>query len=258
MRPVQTIWKSIWPPLVAVILFLAVWETLVSAFHIENWILPSPSAVAHEAVSGASGLWADTRATLKLTLIGFGVGSAVGLLIAIVLHRIPFVKSALYPLLILSQNVPTIALGPLLMIWFGFGLLPKIILITLVCFFPVAVATMDGLARADHVIRNYMEMAGASKGQIFRKLEFPAAISSILSGLKISATYSVMGAIISEWLGASEGIGYYMKLQKSSFRTDRVFLAIAVIVVISLAMFLCVALLERLLSRYRPPRKQGE
>lgn len=255
MTSVKAVWKSVWPPLVAVLLFLICWEAATTLFHVEKWILPSPSDIGHEAAAGAAGLWDHTKATLKLTLLGFAAGSAVGLLIAVLLHLLPVVKSALYPLLILSQNVPTIALGPLLMIWFGFGVLPKVILITLVCFFPVAVATMDGLARTDHVMRGYMQMAGASKGQIFRKLEFPFAIPSIMSGLKISATYSVMGAVISEWLGADKGIGYYMKLQKSSFRTDRVFVAILIIVAISLAMFVCVALLERALSRYSPPRR---
>ncbi|WP_138495112.1 ABC transporter permease [Paenibacillus pinistramenti] len=257
MNPVRAVWKSVWPPLVAVLFFLLAWEMAVDLFQVEKWILPSPSDIGQEAATGASGLWDDTKATLRLTLEGFAVGSVFGLLVAVLLHRIPFIKSALYPLLILSQNVPTIALGPLLMIWFGFGILPKLILITLVCFFPVAVATMDGLARTDHVMRNYMEMAGASKGQIFRKLEFPYAIPSLLSGLKISATYSVMGAIISEWLGAEKGIGYYMKMQKSTFRTDRVFVAILIIVAISLAMFVAVAAVERLLSRYSPPRKSG-
>ncbi|WP_442789513.1 ABC transporter permease [Paenibacillus sp. CAA11] len=249
------IWTSVWPPLVAVLLFLAAWELAVDVFHVDKWILPSPADIGREAAAGAAGLWDHTKATLQLTLIGFAVGVLTGLIVAFLLHRLPLVKSALYPLLILSQNVPTIALGPLLMIWFGFGILPKIILITLVCFFPVAVATMDGLNRTDPLMRNYMEMAGAEKGQIFRKLEFPYAIPSMLSGIKISATYSVMGAVIAEWLGAEKGIGYYMKMQKSSFRTDRVFIAILIIVVISLAMFVLIALLERWLSRYKPERK---
>lgn len=255
MIQAKAVWRSIWPPLVAVLLFLLCWEVGTSIFHVEKWILPSPGDIGREAVNGASGLWDHTLATLKLTLIGFAVGSVVGLLIAVLLHLLPFVKSALYPLLILSQNVPTIALGPLLMIWFGFGILPKLILITLVCFFPVAISAMDGLSRTDPALRNYMEMAGASKRQIFCKLEFPFAIPSMISGLKISATYSVMGAIISEWLGADKGIGYYMKMQKSSFHTDRVFVAILIIVVISLAMFAAVALVERLLSKYSPQQR---
>lgn len=181
-------------------------------------------------------------------LIGFAIGTFVGLLMAFVLHYVPFLKASLYPLIILSQNVPTIALAPLLMIWFGFGILPKIIVITLVCFFPVAVATMDGLSRTDRAMLDYMRMIGASKADIFRKLEVPYAIPSIMSGVKIAATYSVMGAVIAEWIGADKGIGYYMMLQKASFRTDKIFVAIAIIVAISLAMFACVALWKNGLS----------
>ncbi len=248
----RQLWNSIWPPLVAVILLLAVWQAATSMFHIEKWILPSPVDIAKEASSGAAGLWEHTMATLRLMLLGFAIGTGVGLMVAFALHYVPFLKSSLYPLIILSQNIPTIALAPLLMIWFGFGILPKIIVITLVCFFPVAVAAMDGLTRTDRVMLDYMRMAGASKSQIFRKLEVPHSLPSILSGVKIAATYSVMGAVIAEWIGADKGIGYYMMLQKSSFRTDKIFVAIAIIVAISLSMFALIALLEKWLVRYKP------
>jgi ABC-type nitrate/sulfonate/bicarbonate transport system permease component len=111
---------------------------------------------------------------------------------------------------------------------------------------------MDGLSRTDRVMLDYMRMAGASKWNIFTKLEMPHALPSIMSGAKIAATYSVMGAIIAEWIGADKGIGYYMMLQKSSFRTDKIFVAIAIIVTISLAMFLLISLLEKWLIRYHP------
>lgn len=251
MNP-RRLWSRIWPPLTAVILFLLVWQASTLLFHIEEWILPSPSTIAGQAVSEASGLWVHTFATLRLMLLGFVIGTAVGLSVAFLLHYIPFLKSALYPLIILSQNVPTIALAPLLMIWFGFGLLPKIIVITLVCFFPVAVAAMDGLTRTDRVMLDYMRMSGASKWAVFTKLEVPHALPSMFSGLKIAATYSVMGAVIAEWIGADKGIGYYMMLQKASFRTDRTFVAIAVIVLVSLAMFAVIALLEKWFIRYKP------
>ncbi|WP_211747165.1 ABC transporter permease [Paenibacillus sp. Marseille-Q4541] len=244
-------WKSVWPPLAAVILFLAVWQIAVPLFHIEKWILPSPADITKEAVAQAASLTQHTWATVQLTLLGFLIGTSVGLLTAMLLHLVPFLKSALYPLLILSQNIPTIALAPLLMIWFGFGLLPKIIVITLVCFFPVAVSTMDGLTQTDRGMMNYMRMAGASKAQIFSKLEVPHALPSVFSGVKIAATYSVMGAVIAEWIGTDRGIGYYMMLQKSAYRTDRVFVAMAIIVILSLILFALIALLEKVLVRWR-------
>ena len=244
-------WKSVWPPLTAVILFLAVWQIAVPLFHIEKWILPSPADITKEALAQAASLTEHTWATVQLTLLGFFIGTVVGLLTAMLLHLVPFLKSALYPLLILSQNIPTIALAPLLMIWFGFGLLPKIIVITLVCFFPVAVSTMDGLTQTDRGMMNYMRMAEASKAQIFRKLEVPHALPSVFSGVKIAATYSVMGAVIAEWIGTDRGIGYYMMLQKSAYRTDRVFVAMAIIVLLSLLLFALIALLEKILVRWR-------
>ncbi|MFD1175633.1 ABC transporter permease [Paenibacillus puldeungensis] len=250
----RKLWNSIWPPLVAVILFLLIWQGATTLFHIEKWILPSPVDIGRQSVAEAASLWEHTLATLRLMLLGFAIGTLFGLVVAFVLHLVPFLKSSLYPLLILSQNVPTIALAPLLMIWFGFGILPKIIVITLVCFFPVAVAAMDGLTRTDRVMLNYMKMIGASRGEIFRKLEVPFALPAMLSGVKISATYSVMGAVIAEWIGADKGIGYYMMLQKSSFRTDNIFVAIVIIVAISLMMFACIALLEKWLIRYKPEK----
>lgn len=250
----RSTWKQIWPPLVAVIFLLAGWQLAVSVFHIEDWILPSPLDIARESTNNAAGLWDHTMATLRLTLIGFPIGTSVGLIVALLLHLLPGVKRAFYPLLILSQNVPSIALGPLLVIWFGFGLLPKIILITLVCFFPVAVAAMGGLAQSDGVMMNYMKMAGASKWQIFTKLELPHSLPSLFSGVKISATYAVMGAVVAEWIGADKGIGYYMLLQKSAYRTDRMFVAIAIIVLLSLVLFALIALLEKWLVRWKPRR----
>ena len=179
----------------------------------------------------------------------------IGLITAILLHLLPYLKDALYPLLILSQNIPTIVLAPLLVIWFGFGMLPKIIVITLVCFFPVTVAALDGFKQTPSELRHYLAMAGANKWQLFSKLEFPYALPSIFSGIKISATYSVLGAVISEWLGAKEGVGVYMTLASSSFRTDRVFVAIFIIMILSLLLFALIQGLEKTLVRWQ---KQGD
>lgn len=244
--------KSIWPPVVAVLLFLIAWQAATALFHVPAWLLPGPLAIAREGIASFGAVWGHTAATLRLTLLGFAVGSTIGCLFSFVLHMSERLKAALYPLIILSQNIPIIALAPLLMLWFGFGLMPKIIVITLVCFFPIAVATLNGLARTDAVMMNYMKMIGASKGQIFLKLELPYALPYMFAGLKISAAYSVMGAIMAEWLGTDKGIGMYLLLSKTAFRTDRVFLAIAVIVGLSLLLFGLIVLLEKLFIRWKP------
>ena len=175
-----------------------------------------------------------------------------------VLHPIPLIKRALYPLIILTQNVPTIALLPLLMIWFGFGLLPKLMVITLVCFFPITVAMMDGFMQTDRTMIRYMRMAGASRSQLFWKLELPSSLPSLFSGLKIAATYSVMSSIVAEWMGADKGIGYYMNLQKAAYRTDRMFVAIMIIVLLSIAMFGLVKWIESRTIHWRTNHGEQE
>ncbi|NGM85075.1 ABC transporter permease [Paenibacillus sp. 7124] len=247
-------WRQIWPPFVAVLLFLAVWQVSVSWFHVEKWMLPAPSDIWREGMASASSLKGHTLATLRLTLIGFPLGVAAGLICAVLLHIVPWTARALYPLLILSQNVPVIALGPLLVIWFGFGQLPKIILIVLVCFFPVAVAGLSGLAQTDRMMLQFMKMAGAARRHIFTKLELPHALPSLFSGIKISAAYAVTGAVVAELIGGNQGLGYYMQIQKSAYRTDRMFVAIILSVLLSLLLFAAVVLLERWLVRWKPRR----
>lgn len=240
--------KSFWKkgsPFFLLITLVILWEAASVIFKIEAWLLPSPSAILKEGIADYSRISEHLGSTVFLSLIGLLIGSTIGIVLASCLHLFPNVKNAVYPLLILSQNVPIIVLAPLLVIWFGFGLLPKIIVISLVCFFPVAVALLDGFRQTPYELKHYFEMMGANKRQLFWKLELPHALPFLFSGLKISATYSVMGAVISEWLGAQNGIGVYMTYASSSFRTDRVFVAIFIIMALSLLFFACISLLER-------------
>lgn len=250
-RPGARRLRAVLAPTLAVVVLLVVWEVAVRVFGIEAWMLPGPVAIAQEWVAEGAGLWDDVVMTTSLTLLGFAAGSLLGLVIAGVLHHVERLKAALYPLLIISQNVPTIALAPLLVIWFGFGLTPKLVVIVLVTFFPVAVAAMDGLRGADPMMRDYLRMSGATRSQVFWKLEVPWSLPSVFSGLKIAATYAVMGAVIGEWVGSDKGIGHYMLLQKSALRADRVFVSICIIVVLSLTLFAVIALVERRVTRWR-------
>lgn len=237
------------------LLFLFIlWEILVKVTETPKWLLPAPSDIVHEAFVGYSTFYGHIFSTVFLTLLGLLIGCSVGLIIAIILYRLPKVNELLYPLLILSQNIPTIVLAPLLIIWFGFGMLPKLIVISLVCFFPIVVASMDGFRQTAPELKHYMQMVGATRNQIFWKLEFPHSLPSIFSGLKIAATYSVMGAVISEWLGAKTGIGVYMTLAQSSFRIDRVFLAIFFIMFMSVILFGVIRSIEKLVVK---GRKEG-
>lgn len=159
--------KAGWPPIVVVILLLLIWQLAVTWGGTASWLLPSPLKIWQDGTTDMARVWMHTFATVRLMLIGFIVGVTGGVIVASCLHRVPFLKAGFYPLLILSQNVPVIALGPLLIILFGFGILPKIILIALVCFFPVTMSTLDGFMQTDRNMYNYMQMIGASRRQIF-------------------------------------------------------------------------------------------
>jgi ABC-type nitrate/sulfonate/bicarbonate transport system permease component len=242
--------QAAWPPILAVALLLVVWQLSATWLQVPGWLLPTPLKIFSEGLQSFPTLLKLTGSTIQMTLLGFGAGVLIGLLTACILHLVPGFKAAFYPLLILTQNIPTIALAPLLVILFGFGLLPKIIVITLVCFFPISIATLDGFMQTDRSMYTYMQMIGASKRQIFMKLELPNSLPFIFSGLKISATYSVMGAVIADWLGSGKGIGIYMMLQKNNYRADREFVAIFIIIALSLLFFAVIVWLEKWLIRW--------
>lgn len=239
-----------WRPFVLLLFILIGWELAVTISDVPAWLLPSPSDIFQEGFADWEQFAPHLISTTKLSLLGLFIGAGIGFLSAVFLHLIPTLASAFYPLIILSQNVPIIVLAPLLIIWFGFGLLPKIIVITLVCFFPVTIAALDGFKQTAPELKSYMVMAGASHFQMFYMLELPHALPSIFSGLKISATYSVMGAVISEWLGAKQGIGVYMTLASSSFQTTRVFVSIFTVMVLSLLFIAIIDLIERKFIRW--------
>jgi len=242
--------RNIGPPAVAIALFLLAWEAVVRAAWFPPYLFPGPLAVAAAMRDDASVVASHALSTFGIAVVGFACGGAVGLAVAFALHLSATMRRALAPLLILSQNVPTIVLAPLLVVWFGFGWAPKLVLLTMVCFFPIAISTLDGLARADRNMVGYMRMAGATRWQTFRKLELPWSLPSMFSGLKVAAAYSVLGAVISEWVGASRGLGVYLNLMKSGFQVDRMFVAIAVIAALSLFMFALVVGVERRVVRW--------
>ena len=248
----QNVYRTIIKPVLFFIMLFFIWESSVRLFSIPDWLLPGPVQIYREAVAGFSVYAGHILPTISLAVSGLVIGALCGTGTAMLLHRIPVLKEIFYPLLIISQNIPIIVLAPLLVIWFGFGVLPKIIVITLVCFFPITISLLSGFLQTDRELKHYMLMAGASKKQIFWKLEWPASLPALFSGLKISATYSILGAVISEWLGAKKGIGVFMTLSSSAFRTDRVFIAIFIIVIFSLLLFFLIQLLERLFIRWKP------
>jgi ABC-type nitrate/sulfonate/bicarbonate transport system permease component len=246
--------KKLLPPLLLTVILLLLWEGSVSFWEIEEWILPAPSEIWETFLQQFPTLSEDLLATTWIAILGFLIGILIGILFASILHLFPVLEKACYPLIVLSQNIPIIALAPLLVLWFGFGTLPKVLIVVLVCFFPITIATLDGFRQIDHTLIQYLRITGASRWQIFLKAEWPSTLPSFFSGCKLSATYSVMGAVISEWLGAEKGLGLMMQTAANSFRTDRVFVAIVIIVVLSLVLFFLIHLLEKVTIRWKPKK----
>lgn len=242
-----------WLSLFFFVFLLLIWEFSTRYFAIEPYTLPAPTQIWDVLLLKIQdNLGEQIWETARVALWGWGWSIGVGLLIGLVLHLVPFLRDMFYPLLVISQNIPMIALAPLLVIWFGFSDLPKILVVILICFFPITVSFMDGLTQTDRTLRRYLAMSGASKWQVLTKLELPSAIPSLFSGLKISATYSVTGAVVAEWLGAQKGLGLMMTIASSSFKTDLVFVALFFIVLLSLVFFGVVVLCEHfVLKRFQ-------
>lgn len=242
--------KIKWRPVVAIITFLLIWEFSVRLFEIETWILPAPSIIVIEMQEVLLAFLPHVVSTVKLVMIGFSIGTMLGLTFATILYHSEKVRETVYPFLVLSQNIPIIVLAPLLLIWFGLGDTPKIIIIAMTSFFPITIATLTGYKQTDRELIHYMKMMGATKRQLFTKLIFPYALPSIFSGMKISATYSMLTGVVAEWLGAQKGIGVFMTLASSSYQTPRVFVAIIITMILSLSFFALIVLIERLVMKW--------
>ncbi|MHB1296877.1 MAG: ABC transporter permease [Anaerolineae bacterium] len=224
---------------------LAAWEVVVVALAVPGWLLPAPSKVALATWEMRDLLWLHGRQTLVEAWLGLGLALVGGLVLALLIDVSPMLRRTLYPLLVTSQTVPILAIAPLFIIWFGFGLLPKVLIVALVCFFPIAVNTADGLRAVDPDLMALLRSMGASRWQILAKVRLPSALPSFFSGLRVAVTYSIVGAVIGEWVGASEGLGIFMLRAQRSYMTDRVFAAIVVTSALSIAMFLAISALER-------------
>ncbi len=243
------------PAVVLAVAIVAIWEIVVRANLLSSHFLPSPSTIAQALVLNWDTIYDNTIPTLLETVLGLFAATALGLLLAVLLDFSAWLRRAIYPLLIISQTIPIVAIAPLMLIWFGFDIGPKVIVVTLYCFFPIAVATADGLASAEPDLLKLLKSMGASRWQILWLVRLPGAMPSFFSGLRIAATYSVTGAIVGEFVGARKGLGISMITATNSHAIPVVFALIVVITVLSLALFGLVGLIERLaLPWYRASR----
>lgn len=224
---------------------MLLWEAVGFFQWLPAYILPPPSRVAQALVNDAGLLLRHGSVTLMEAAVGFLIAVGSGSLLALWLDHSPLVRRIVYPYLITSQTVPIVTLAPLFAMWFGFGYLPKILIVILVCFFPITISLLEGLASVDKELIDLLRSMGATSWQRYRWVKIPAALPSFFAGLKISGTYSIMGAVIAEWIGGSMGLGVYMLRVRQSFATDRVFSVIVVIVLLSIMVLKLIQWVEK-------------
>jgi len=236
--------KRNYPAVLMIIIAVIVWESYVKITEIERYILPAPTQIFRALVAEWSVIFPHAIVTFYEALLGFGAAVLVSLILGLIIDSSSFFKRGFYPILVTSQTIPIIAIAPLFIVWFGFGLLPKVIVVALVAFFPIVINLIDGLNSADHGLVTLLKTMNASKWQILTKIRLPGALPAFFSGLRIAATYSVMGAVIGEWFGASKGLGLYIKNASNSYLIERFFAASIVIVATSILFYGGLLLLE--------------
>ena len=244
------------PPIALAAVVVVAWEAYVRFAGIDPITLPAPSRVLGALWDFRDVAVGHLVPTLFEAVVGCSLSVALAVAAAIALDRWEPVRRAVEPLLVTSQTIPIVAIAPLFVIWFGFGLLPKVLIVVLVTFFPVTIALLDGFGRVEPEAMDLMRSMGATARQTFRKLRWPAALPALFTGLRISVVYAVIGAIFGEYVGATEGLGIWMKLSQNSFRTDLVFAAILLTAVVSVALYLAVGVVERAVVPWSPDARR--
>ena len=232
-------------PVIAVAVIILIWYLCCDAEVVPAYMLPSPTKVITAFINNFDVMMKQAAVTLQETLYGLLIGIASAFVIAVIMDRFKWLYKAIYPILVVTQTIPTIAIAPLLVLWMGFGMAPKITLVVITTFFPIVIGLLTGFEGVDPDAINLMRAMGANRYQIFRYVKSPNAIASFFSGLRISSAYAVVGAVVSEWLGGFEGLGVYMTRVKKAYAFDKMFAVIVFISAISLILMGIVSLLER-------------
>ena len=232
-------------PFIVITVFLIIWQTACSLNWVPSYMLPSPVQVIKAFISDFPLLMSHAKVTLIEAVLGLACGVMLGFICAVFMDAFPLAKKGLYPILVITQTIPPVAIAPLLILWFSYGIAPKVILVVLVSFFPMAVGLLEGFQSVDEDMIRLMRSMKASKFQIFWHVKFPSALSEFFSGLRIAVAYSVVGAVISEWLGGFSGLGVYMTRVKKSMAYDKMFAVIFFVSAISLALMALVEVIQR-------------
>ena len=238
-------------PILVLLALIVIWEVWVHLADTPRWMLPAPTDIAQSFRDDWRLLAEHTRVTLTEVLVGFGIALVAGIATGIAIDSSRLIERALYPLLIASQTIPMVVLAPLFLIWFGYGLLPKVLITALVAYFPLAVNTVDGLKSTDRDLIKLLTSMGSSRWQLFRLAKVPSALPLIFGGARISVAFSVIGAVFGEFVGAKAGLGYLMDRSAPQFETPRVFACIVILAAMGVGLFTLVSLVERLALPWR-------
>lgn len=236
--------------LLVLLLVFSIWEVVVKNGQVPAFILPAPSSVIKSLIENRQILFGiHLTATIKEVLIGFALSLVCGLLLGVGMYFSRILEKILYPFLIISQTIPMIAISPIFILWFGYSIWSKIAVTILVAFFPIVVSTYDGLKAGGNDYRDLLLTMGAGRWTIFQKIQVPMALPTIMSGMKMSVVYCVVGATIGEWLGASEGLGYFSRRMSGNLQADAVFAAIFLLSLLGIVLFLLISLVEKKLVK---------
>jgi ABC-type nitrate/sulfonate/bicarbonate transport system permease component len=244
-------------PVLVIAALIGLWQIAAStgaiaeALNLEPFLVPSPAEVGDALWSNRSVLWENTWVTLREILVGLGCGVLAGILLALPMRFSAVLRDAFFPLAVAAQSVPIVAIGPILLVWLGFGIWPKVILVGLATFFPILVNTLDGLRSVDPEAVKMMRTLDASSWVIFRRVEAPTALPSFFSGLKIAAAIAPIVALFAELVGSNSGLMHQIVTDNANLDAARVFAAAAVLMAIGVVLFVLATLAERLVVRWR-------
>lgn len=243
-------------PFLAISFILIIWQALSSAGVVPKFMLPSPLDVVMAFVKDFKLLMQHAATTLMEAFYGLTFGIILGFVVAVIMDSFGTAYKAIYPVIIITQTVPTVAIAPLLVLWLGYGILPKVTLIIITSFFPITIALLEGFRSSDKDALNLMKAMGADALQRFWHIKLPSSLSNFFSGLRISVSYSIIGAVVAEWLGGFSGLGVYMTRVRKSYSFDKMFAVIFFISAISLLLMFGVTLLQRISMPWDTNRKQ--
>lgn len=257
MKKLQNIRGKLYPLALLLVLLLA-WHLATETGLVPPFMLPSPTSVVKAFIGSFGELMQHASISLVEAFAGLFISIVLAFGIAMLMDRFDAIYKMLHPVLVITQTIPPVALAPLLVLWLGYDMEPKIVLVVLVCFFPMTIALLGGFRSSDADAMGLMRAMGASKAQIYRYIKLPSALPGFFSGLRISVSYSVVGAVIAEWLGGNGGLGVYMTRVRKSYSFDKMFAVIFLIIIISLILMKCVEIIERRAMPWRHTDRREE